>query len=644
VIGFPFLMQKKIRCTSARHGFLFIAVMVLATAFFLHTPVSAKMAGAYAQGYQTAPNRFSSLSVRDFESRMRLFFESKIKGPRALLVLPRDQLPRETDFFLIAKLWNSLSPGFKTLYKIATQIPGTYQTYLSPGGHFAVYYLPLTSDSTNGVDVTDTMGYGVPGDWRPRVPGPNGIPDYIDEVAWALDSTYSMEVNRFSFIPPLPHKDSVHTSNRYPVVITWMSPGWYGETFPDASASGPRGFPSYLELRNNWNGSDWVPMGYNLHPENAIRVTCAHEHFHGIQYAMAWNTNLVIDDFPLTWIEGTAVCMEDLCFDYVNDYLQYAPYFFNNPGMSFFGFSYDNTVYTDALLVMYLFQKATGTPRIDFMHTIFLNDYAQLTPWDQNLRATSLSFGQPWPVFLNRFHTASFYTGARADTSRFLADARLMGEWSYSKDVFSSTNSVTKSVLPYGMQIFNVVPDTAGSDTLSLSLGFESFQNTIPYPTWGASCIVREGSRQDSIFSFHIDSAGLAICRIADWKSRSEILIIVSNGHPSQTKNATVTVSSVPRPSDQLIIFPNPGRINAKKFMRFEGNGIQEIRIYSVDGGLVASSKDKAFQRYGNGFIWQFANSHGKTVVPGYYTAVVTRTSAPAGDKKSTLHKVLVFP
>jgi hypothetical protein len=637
-------MHRTKQCVPSIIAVSFFPIVITCALLLSYTTAVAKMSVLSLQPpRQAAAGRPSPAFIRDFESRMRPFFESKLKGGRALLQLPQAQLPKEIDFLLLAKLWYGLSPEFKILYKTATQIPSGFQMYVSPGGHFEIYYLPVTLDDVNGVDITDTMHYGAAGDWRPRLPVPDGIPDYVNEVAWALDSTWSMEIDRFGFVAPLPYKDATHTSDRYRVVITWFYDGWYGMTYPEDMANGtPPGYTSYIELRNNWNGAPWTSLGYEAHPENGIRVTCAHEFFHGVQYAMTWSDTGWMDDFPLSWLEGTAVLMEELAFDYVNDYLQYTTSFFDDPMMSFLSTATDMSVYTNALLTKWLFEKATGSHRIDFVRQIFFTNYSKPTSFHPNLRATSLSFGSPWVTILNHFHTGSYFTGARADTSRFLADAALMGAWSYSHDSLSSSYPVTKTVNPYGMQIFSFGPDSANEDTADFQLRCETTNlDTVPYPSWAASCIVRRKTGPDTVMFLAVDIAGWASVRIPGWKSLNEILLVVSNGAPMEKRTATAYY--LPR-FPPLVIFPNPGHIRTKKFMHFEGNDIQEIRIYAGDGGLVSVSTDKSFQQYIHGFIWQFANHNGKTVVPGYYTAAVTMRSSPAAEKKTSLHKVLVFP
>ena len=137
----------------------------------------------------------------------------------------------ENDLVLLAKVWNSLSPDFKQLYQQATQIPSQDTFYVSPSGHFEVYY---TTKGEEPINSADNYGFGAAGNWRTKNNQPNGVPDYVDEVAWDLDSAWSMEIGRFQYIQPIPYTDATHTSNRFKVVIASLGEGYYGETFPGA--------------------------------------------------------------------------------------------------------------------------------------------------------------------------------------------------------------------------------------------------------------------------------------------------------------------------------------------------------------------------------------------------------------------------
>ncbi len=173
-------------------------------------------------------------AVQAFEARLRPYLETRLRGARFVRALPASRLPREGDFLALAAAWASLTTSFKTLYQAAVSInPRGYDSCLSPGGHYVIYYT-TSPDSDDAVDTTDTIGFGADGNWRDRQSGGNGIPDYIDQVAWALDSAWSMEVNGFGFHQPESMSASGGVSSRYHVFATLTIPTYYGETTPVA--------------------------------------------------------------------------------------------------------------------------------------------------------------------------------------------------------------------------------------------------------------------------------------------------------------------------------------------------------------------------------------------------------------------------
>jgi len=163
------------------------------------------------------------LETTTLEQRLRPFLENRIerrnnRNGRTEPVSP----PSETYVTLLGKKWNSLSPDFIKLYLQAVQLPDTSLRHPSPGGHFEIYY---DTTGINRVDVTDRYGYDSP-DWRARIEAPNGVPDYIDETAFALDSSWAMEIDRYGLVAPQPFKASGHTSDRYKVVVEAQDDGY----------------------------------------------------------------------------------------------------------------------------------------------------------------------------------------------------------------------------------------------------------------------------------------------------------------------------------------------------------------------------------------------------------------------------------
>jgi hypothetical protein len=79
-------------------------------------------------------------------------------------------------------------------------------------------------------------------------------------------------------------------------------------------------FTSYMVMRHNYNGFP------NSLTEN-IQVTAAHEYFHAVQMGY--------DNWEESWVmEATAVQMEEIVYDDINDCYQYMSSWFNNPQQS----------------------------------------------------------------------------------------------------------------------------------------------------------------------------------------------------------------------------------------------------------------------------------------------------------------------
>lgn len=185
-----------------------------------------------------------------------------------------------------------------TISEIETLLQSSVQaqeTYISPSGKFEIHY------DTSGEDAVP------PGDTEPE----NGIPDYVEWVAAAADSSWNHEVQN------LGHADPV-TGNNAPYQIYLIDLNYYGETREQGSGT-------YIILEN-----DFVGFPENTDPEGdqkgAVKVTVAHELKHAIQYANSewygWPGN---PDSPhgTDWSEMDATFMEEVVYDNVNDYYNY---------------------------------------------------------------------------------------------------------------------------------------------------------------------------------------------------------------------------------------------------------------------------------------------------------------------------------
>ncbi len=163
-------------------------------------------------------------------------------------------------------------------------------SYISPLGKFQINY------DTTGPDAVPEQDENA-----------NGIPDYVEWVAEAADSSYRFMVLETGFPDPVP------TGYYYQVYLEDM--GFYGLT---GVSSGP-GPLTYITIENDFEG-----FPHNMDPDGnqigSVRATMAHEFKHAIQYIQnSW----LAPTGTVGWIEMDATLMEEIVYDDVNDYYNY---------------------------------------------------------------------------------------------------------------------------------------------------------------------------------------------------------------------------------------------------------------------------------------------------------------------------------
>jgi hypothetical protein len=481
-------------------------------------------------------------SVSALEQRISRFLQTKESQKNIIASRTNSNaVLNQADLFYLTKVWDKLDKGVLNAYIAATRIPDSLHEYISPGKHFEVYYSlnPIQSFLQN-----DNYGFDTLNNWRQKIGTPNGIPDYVDEIAWALDSSWSAEVDRFGFQEPIPLKEGTHNSSRYKVIA--LGDDEYGATSPTGKSTTQKGWSSVIEIGTNFNFN-----GYTSHPEDAIRVTCAHEFFHTIQFAMTWNviesSPLQLDDFPIAWLEGTATAMEDLTFPDINDYLQYSSLYFRSPATSFFSDNISNNMfwYTNSLLGLYLYNHTKDNPDIYFIYTMLYNHFTAKTSFDQNLQSTSASFGTTWTELLNNFYVSSFFSGLNADTDKFLPDAALFDSLYYAQDSATNSTPIQKTISPYSMGIYTYQSPSIQSDSLFIHLRHVSINDNSLEKPWAATAILRKKGSNTTI-PISLDSTGDGNLTVTNWAISDQMLVFVTSGYPTQAKIFSVTFDNCP--------------------------------------------------------------------------------------------------
>ena len=618
-----------------------LAVCFIAAMLIFALPLQAKTRehGNDANGLLRAGGA-ANLSSTEIEAKFRPFLEQRAnnrrngaRGARAGQPSERTSRPTEKDLFAMTRVWDGLTPEFRALYKEAMSIPSGYKNFVSPMGKFRIFY---TTEGVDRVDPTDAIGYGVnglPPAWRIRNSSPNGVPDYIDEAAFALDSAWSMIIDRFGFPEPMNAAAPDGSTGQYPILITYMED--YGVTIPEDARRAP-GFTSYIEINSDWSDPVWGD--YGKHPLDALRVTCAHEFLHAIQYAMVWTIDL--DFIPYGWLEGSAVLMEEIAFPNINDYLQYISRYFSSPKVTFLD---DNNIYMNSILFKYLYEKTNPADSIGLVKAVHDNNKAQRQlNFHRNIeRASQERAGKSWAEVLNGFHTESYFTGRRARRPWvFVSDAEVMGSWNAPTAMAASPE--TKTVRPYSVEFFRYAPQPDHPDTLVLAISGQRDQSSSAAgKPWGASALVMDGDNVE-IITVPMDQNGAGHLALPNWKEKSGCLLVVTNATKSASRSVTVTIGDV----STLSIYPNVIKISSDKPLRVSGGDVTEVKIFTLNGRLMAHYRGSgaagaAFRKSQNSAVEWYP---GKRLVPGVYYISAASTNTATGERSVRKGKIMILP
>lgn len=269
------------------------------------------------------------------------------------------------DLHTVAKYGHSLSQdkkdaliaaGFDFSRELVTTSRPQNLDESTESGFFKFHY---TQSGDDGVSPVDTDG--------------NGIPDYVDLIVSTFDSISRVDFTDMEYIRP--PSDGWYWqydnggSDLYDVYIFELETGYYGyvqaEDYAQNTGFATRGDNEYSEsvdedramttfmaLRNNYDGFTGVES-------EIIQVTSAHEFFHAVQYGY--------DGWEAGWLlEATAVWMEEVHYDEINDCYQYLEEFFEYPEWSI---NRDvNRGYGAYIYFSYLTDNRVST---DFIRTIF---------------------------------------------------------------------------------------------------------------------------------------------------------------------------------------------------------------------------------------------------------------------------------
>ncbi len=331
--------------------------------------------------------------------------------------------------------WKELSERTRDRYrrKIGlVDVTEATQFFDSPSGKFRIQYETEGNDAVPLIDANS-----------------NSVPDYVEWVAEAADSSYRHEILTLGFTDPIPDGE------QYLVIVGDL--GAYGLTRPSPVSPGG----TVIEIEN-----DFVGFPTNTDPEGnqkgAIKVTMAHELKHAIEYVQTgWRGDVT------RWAEMDATLMEEVVYDNVNDYYNYLDgfgngNFFGSPNTTIIPGSYEDITWALFFHERFgdtfwsgVWSRITDTPEILFLEAI----EDELTEFDvsfeeavvENFLWHYASGGSNFTPFFG-FDESGLYPSPRLEEtfSEFQTEltepsimSRFSGEY-YEFDLVQRTNSFLK--------------------------------------------------------------------------------------------------------------------------------------------------------------------------------------------------------
>ncbi len=506
------------------------------------------------------------------------------------------------------------------LMNLGFDFSGKYVVYTRPvldyyidQGIFRIHY---STSGTDAVDNTDSDS--------------DGIPDYVEQVAEAFQQTADKEITELGFTRP-PGDSNNGGSNNYDIYLENMQSGYYAITYADAwvqdnpfsQATEINAWSSYIVMRNNYTGFP------NTELEN-IQVTAAHEFFHAIQYGY--------DGWEEIWLlEATAVLMEEVVFDDVNDCYQYMPNWFDSPYESLTL----NTVhaYGSFIYFKYIEEHLGGLPVIKSIfdysieHDSYDDDYSRLII-DEALDEVGSSFSDA----LNKMAIANLIMSSSAEA----------GIYSYEEaDYYPVTGPEIESVIPFSpgdnKSVTNSQLDVYGSQYYQIDC-YSPVMVSLANMDGPSSDLEMHTVAYEFDNSITVQSGSVINVPAA----QSVYVIIISQDDTSNDWDFQLTLQDgvigpveFPDDFDINITYPNPLLINEQLSVELIAKKQQNISAYVYDlSGRRTANLYSGPMNYGihNDLIsWNGRDNRGMPVASGLYFIVVE------GKNKMVVEKITVL-
>ena len=473
-------------------------------------------------------------------------------------------------------------------------------TILSSDSLFRIHYAVFGSDAVPIEDIDQT-----------------GIPDYVEEVARAMEYNYQVEVLSIGLNPPPPdNKDGP----QWDVYIKNI-PNYYGYTsFDSKISSNPAVWTSYITIDNDYVHTPTTQLG-------GMKITTAHEFFHMIQLGY----NFRFSDVFL--LEVGAVWMEDVIYDEVNQYIDYLEEFFQTTNMPF------NTIdgsYEYGLCIWFHFLEQR-LQSMDFVADVwdYIVDFPAIQAVDRLLKDKGTNFQNE----LTLFYGWNYFTGSRADTLQYYPEGDIYPEFQDSDldGIYTITRDTTVSdiVVPTGAKYYKFEV----TDGTSLTI-MPVNTDTVGYYNANKEFSINFTRDMNSIYQYYLTNGiyfnllseaggiikGTAFIQNSDNSGRVLFLDAVS---PDLFK-----AEGIPE------CYPNPFILEEHSFVSipFEMEQSDQVRIKIITPSGYLVWEDRASFTGPTIFKWDGRTVQGQEVSGGIYIYIIS-----SGDKVLRQGKIAVI-
>jgi len=478
--------------------------------------------------------------------------------------------------------------------------PTLSDEYVTSDGLFRIHF---TTTGGHAVDPTSTNGFG--------------IPDYVYEVGLAASYSYRLLVDTLGYRAAA--SDRGADGQEFDIYILDHPRGLYGLTYADEPVPGSANrYSSYCVIDNEFRSDE----GYYTVGLDAMRVTVAHEYFHGVQFNYSTPKN---ED--IFFYETSSVWFEDVAYDDVDDYLGYlSDYFLQTAKPLYLRFMYGNGIWLTYLVKRFDVQIAREFWEAIETNTALLSMSEVLTQRGQTLSAAYSEF----TIWL-------YFTGPRADPVRYFPEGAGYPLIRFDRrQILQSSISLTDSLPSLASRFYRF-------DSLKQELTVSHNTDTQP-GRWRFATIT---GNQQADYDVQESSSGIPLAVRAAGRVDT-LAVIVSNSSLSTLQyffKYSLQISSGSMAGDSRLLPPGPNPFlpssgeNLILRVTLDSNSEVEVFVLAEDGRKVRHI-NRGFRGAGVDEIpWDGRNDDGEIVASGIYIVQVIAGGFQEAAKVAVIHR-----